>query len=126
MPSWLPLSLVPFLYALLLGLIVAAVEWRLRVLVGRALGTPEERAEKEKAKEKDIEDRREKIKFDLRTEFQKPIGELGLRIMELERAVAELSRRVERMSAQVDLFWNMIEQSTAGMLLRKQDEKSKG
>lgn len=123
-------AIVPLAVAVILALIAAGIEYRIRKIVDARLDALKfEEGIQAVGRRIDLcADRigkaAEQVKIDLRTELQKPIGEQGLRLLELEREIEKLAREVAVITDRTNVFWRMIEESTADLLLKPRRQSS--
>lgn len=113
-PTWLDLlsKLWPMLL-MLAALLWATIELRVRKLM------KEEKEETSKAIEKSARD----VETRWRSELQKPIGEMGIDAMELERRVATNERKIGELETKIAPIWKMIERRIGDFMRPSETEE---
>lgn len=102
--SELAAKMLPWLIVLA-GLLWAVIELRVRRIVDAK-----------------VEKFCEGVKEDLRREFQKPIGEIGIDAMQALQKIQTHETQIAELKAKTDLFWNMVQSSTADLLRHRDGE----
>lgn len=103
---------LPWLVTIGTGLVIAAIEFRIRKAVSARLA--ELRLDPET-----LRLAREKVEDRLRREFTDLIAEDGTDIVELKRKVEEQGKELAVLKSQVEVFWNLLERGTSDFLLNR-------